>query len=91
LGTAYELIPVGPVEIKGKGLMETYLVARESGSGRTEDGMTAEPGMATRPGADNAIDSRQRPAAASSSHSYASGRRNGRRPATTQPTPIPTA
>ena len=78
LGANYELAPVGPVEIKGKGLMETYLVLPRDESARTRDAG----GAAGRQGS---------PASAPRAGLGANGRRNGRRPATTQPTPIPTA
>ncbi len=78
LGANYELAPVGPVEIKGKGLMETYLVLSRDESARTRD-------------AGDAAGRQGSPASTPRAGLGANGRRNGRRPATTQPTPIPTA
>jgi class 3 adenylate cyclase len=78
LGPAYDLVSVGPVEIKGKGLMKTYLVRprdEHAASHLGTDTVQALPRSTTTDG-----------------HStHANGRRNGRRQATTQPTPIPTA
>jgi class 3 adenylate cyclase len=77
LGDAYDLAPVGLVEIKGKGLMETYLVLphdEETSTPASAEGETRTARTPTR-----------------SAPLHATGRRNGHRPATTQPTPIPTA